>query len=202
MSPCSAPPRLGLSWTLDKQSEQDKVEGRTGGELREKEVYSNEGTALFFLSRCKLTALRGRFSLTGVRTGSYEAALLLSMFVTTALSRSGHTSRATKGPWLPWCHATAVANGVLFISQQQKLTFPKVAASQLPLFLPRGENSKRGLKTTMRQLCQHGRPSPRKHFYNNRRGAMLMLNMPLTHTMRCQITRPAPTLVIPARDSD
>lgn len=124
MSPCSAPPRLELSWTLDKQSERDKVEGRTGGELREKEVYSNEGIALFF-SRCKLTALRGRFSLTGVRTGSYEAALLLSMLVMTALSRSGHTSRATKGPWLPWCHATAVANGVLFISQRQKLTFPK-----------------------------------------------------------------------------
>lgn len=156
----------------------------------------------FFLSRCKLTALRGRFSLTGVGTGSYEAALLLSMLVTTAPSRSGHTSRATKGPWLPWCHATAVANGVLFISQRQKLTFPKGTASQLPLFLPRGENSKRGLKTTMRQLCQHGRPSPRKHFYNNRRGATLMLNTPPTRTMRCQITRPAPTLVIPARDSD
>lgn len=201
MSPCSAPPRLELSWTLDKQSERDKVEGRTGGELREKEFYSNEGIALF-LSRCKLTGLRGRLSLTGVRTGSYEAALPLSMLVMTVLSRSGHTSRATKGPWLPWCHATAVANGVLFISQRQKLTFPKGAARQLPLFLPRRENSKQGLKTTMRQLCQHGRPSPRKHFYNNRRGATLMLNTPPTRTMRCQITWPPTTLVIPARDSD
>lgn len=115
---------------------------------------------------------------------------------------------------LPWCRTTAVANGLLPRSQRQKLTFPEAlpAGGRLPLSPPstppppvllQGEKiPKRWLKTTMRQLCQHGRPSSRKHFYNNRRrGAKLTIKpKPAapphlhtnTHTLKstlwCQVT--------------
>lgn len=75
-----------------------------GSSGRKRFIQMKELLVLFcfvFLSRCKLTVLRGRFSLTGVRTGSYEAALPLSMLLMTVLSRSGHTSRATKGALAP-----------------------------------------------------------------------------------------------------
>lgn len=45
-----------------------------------------------------------------------------------------------------------------------------VPASQSTIFLPQQANSEWKLKTTIRQLCQHGHPSPGKHFYSNRRG--------------------------------
>lgn len=137
---------------------------------------------LFSTSRCE----RSSCSRDGLACG----------FTVTALSGSGRTSRGNRGgpAGLPWCHTTAVANRLLPISQRQKLTFPEAlpAGGRLPPQLAPhppplraggggvavGEKiPKRWLKTTMRQLCQHGRPSPRKHFDNNRRrGAKLTLN--------------------------
>lgn len=46
-----------------------------------------------------------------------------------------------------------------------------ISASQSTIFLPQLANSEWKLKTTIRQLCQHGHPSPGKHFCSNRRGA-------------------------------
>lgn len=68
--------------------------------------------------------------------------------------------RQHRGLWLPWCHTTAVANVVclsFFSFQSAEAHVSWNAASHLPFLLPQPENSKCRLKTTIQQLCQHGR---------------------------------------------
>lgn len=88
------------------------------------------------------------------------------------LPRSGEASSAAVGPRLASCHTTAVVSVVLFFLPPSggSSRFPRCCQSIAPP-RPRPENSKWRLKTTIRQLCQHGHPSPGKHFYSNRRGA-------------------------------
>lgn len=59
----------------------------------------------------------------------------------------------------PRCHTAAVANGVFFSPQWQKLTFPETLRANQPSSSPQPENSKWRLKTTIQQL-----PFSRKTF--------------------------------------
>lgn len=135
--------------------------------------------------------IRGRFGLMKTRPVYVPVrqpeALWDSVLMTAlALRGSGEASRAAAGLWPPWCPTTAVANVLLFFFfQGWKLTFPEALPAYHSTSSPQPENSKWRLKTTIRQLCQHGHPSPRKHLYGNRRGASAntdVLTYPHTHT--------------------
>lgn len=76
---------------------------------------------------------------------------------------------------LYWWHITAVAHVGFFLPSfpRRKFTFPLVLPAKrllLLLLLLKTQNSKRSLKTTTRQLCQHGQPSSGRRFYDNRLG--------------------------------
>lgn len=111
------------------------------------------------------------------------------------------SGEASQGSSRSWCHTTAVTNVFiyLFFFQGRKLTFPEALPANYPLLLllPQPENSVWRLKTTIRQLCQHGHPSPGKHFYGNRQGASTNSHTqtytPPMFTMKYRVTQPHST---------
>lgn len=169
-----SPARRRLWWISRKQS------GRPESTRRPVAVYSNDAFAAFVYccfctSRCKRSSC-GRDRLPCGGPGSQRR----------LCPRSGCTSRGDRGgppPASPGAEQQLWPIDVFLVPSGRSSRFLRRCqpAGRLPLGPApapiQGEKiPKRWLKTTMRQLCQHGRSSPQKHFHNNRRrGAKLTL---------------------------
>lgn len=98
-----------------------------------------------------------------VRVPERRPEALCNSVLTPALSqpRSGEAPQAASGAVAPLVpHNSCSQCGVcvcLFSFQSAEAHVSWNAASQLPFLLPQPENSKCRLKTTIQQLCQHGR---------------------------------------------
>lgn len=159
MSLCSWLPRLELSWAMQLGGGAKWVRLS----LERAEVMYGKRT---WSSDCYLVLMiRWQFHLirqaAQVHVPERRPEALCNSVLTPALSqpRSGEAPQAASGAVAPLVPRNSCSQCGLsvFSFQSAEAHVSWNAASQLPFLLPQPENSKCRLKTTIQQLCQHGR---------------------------------------------